>query len=224
MVFGSVLAIVGIFLFAFFTWFKGEDSRPNRIQVLHIEFDISHPALVIFLVGCGLIVLPFLLPQPDLDPRVINPALGQTPVAVATLSPTATSMPDRSYTPTPSPEPQSGTVVAAQDVTTAGATVPWELVVEPPVARNYTGLEHKVFITLRDLNGFPIAGERVHFEIAEGPHAGLTLELETDENGQGVFSYTGEGVGTDLIRIWVGADSFEEAPRGGGGEVTHNWL
>ena len=226
MVFGSVLAVAGILLFAFFTWFKGDEGRPNRIQVLHLEFDISHPALVIFLVGCGLIVLPFFLPQPVVDRNVIDPAPGQTTAIVPTIRPTAipTPMLDRSPMPTPSPEVQSEPAAETPGTPTARAVLPMELAADPPVARNLTGLEHQVFITLRDLNGFPILGRKVYFEIAQGPHSGLTLELETDKNGQCVFSYTGERAGTDLIKIWVGSESFEEAPRGGSTEVTHDWL
>ncbi len=101
---------------------------------------------------------------------------------------------------------------------------PWELFAEPPVARNNVGGEHTVFVTLRDLNGFVITGAAVHLVIEQGPHAGLRLTLPSDADGHVVFAYTGEEAGTDVIRVWMGTDTYDAAPSGMRAEVTCQWL
>lgn len=114
---------------------------------------------------------------------------------------------------------------AAQSPTTSSTKRPqWELIIEPPVARGYVEWEHLVYVTLRDLNGFVVVGETVHLAIVAGPHTGLTLAIKTNEAGQGAFSYVGKKEGTDLIRVWAGAQSYEDALRGSKAEVTKNWF
>ena len=56
--FGAVLAAVGIALFAVFR-FRGAEAARNKIEILNIKFELSHPSLVIFALGCVLIIVPF---------------------------------------------------------------------------------------------------------------------------------------------------------------------
>lgn len=100
----------------------------------------------------------------------------------------------------------------------------WELFAEPPVARNNVGGEQTVYVTLRDLNGYAVAGAAVHLVIVEGPHAGLQLTLPTDADGHVLFTYTGQAAGTDVIRVWAGTDTYDAAPAGMRAEVTCQWL
>ena len=56
MAFGALVAVVGLALL----YFRKEQAE-NKIKFLGQEFEISTPALVVFLVGCGIFVLPTVL-------------------------------------------------------------------------------------------------------------------------------------------------------------------
>jgi hypothetical protein len=58
MVFGALMAIAGIVLI-----FYAKSPGSNRIRAFTVEFELSTPALVVFLAGCGLMLSPFLLQQ-----------------------------------------------------------------------------------------------------------------------------------------------------------------
>jgi tetratricopeptide (TPR) repeat protein len=84
MVFGGILAFVGVFLFA-----TGKTTRGrNKITFFGATAELSTPSLIIFIVGCGLFVFPFTSRNSrDLDPQSrLQPSLvtnnGGTNVAV----------------------------------------------------------------------------------------------------------------------------------------------
>jgi hypothetical protein len=66
MAFGAAVAVAGIALMLFG---RSESSR-SHVKVLGMEFEISTPALAVFLVGSALFVLPHFLP------RVVTPQFG----------------------------------------------------------------------------------------------------------------------------------------------------
>ncbi len=55
--FGAVIALAGLWLL-----FTRNEAGANRLKILGQEFEISTPALVVFLVGSAIFVLPVLLP------------------------------------------------------------------------------------------------------------------------------------------------------------------
>lgn len=57
MSFGALIVLAGLALM-----FYGKSAGNSRIKFANMEFEISTPALVVFLVGCGLFLLPLLLP------------------------------------------------------------------------------------------------------------------------------------------------------------------
>jgi hypothetical protein len=58
MAFGALIAVAGLWLL-----FTKNESGANRLKILGQEFEISTPALVVFLVGSAIFVLPFFLPR-----------------------------------------------------------------------------------------------------------------------------------------------------------------
>lgn len=58
MAFGALVAVVGLALL----YFRKEQAE-NKIKFLGQEFEISTPALVVFLVGCAIFVLPTVIPM-----------------------------------------------------------------------------------------------------------------------------------------------------------------
>lgn len=58
MAFGALVAVVGLALL----YFRKEQAE-NKIKFLGQEFQISTPALVVFLVGCAIFVLPSVIPM-----------------------------------------------------------------------------------------------------------------------------------------------------------------
>lgn len=58
MSFGAVVAFAGLWLL-----FLGREGATNRIKLLGQEFELSTPALIVFLVGSGIFILPFVLSQ-----------------------------------------------------------------------------------------------------------------------------------------------------------------
>ena len=62
MVFGALTAAVGVLLL-----FLRQESSRNTIRIVGQEFEISTPALVVFLCGCVIFVLPLLRPMEGLN-------------------------------------------------------------------------------------------------------------------------------------------------------------
>jgi hypothetical protein len=78
-----------------------------------------------------------------------------------------------------------------------------DLALDPAAAERARGELHEVTATLfrgGDAGVHPVAGIEVSFAVTEGPNAGATATVATDEAGQAVFGYAGEGgPGTDTI-------------------------
>ena len=55
------------------------------------------------------------------------------------------------------------------------------------------GTDITVTATIMDDNGNPVAGRVVTFAIVSGPNAGEISSITTDNNGEAVFTYTGDG-------------------------------
>jgi len=66
MVFGGILAAAGLLLL-----FLRKEAHQNRIKLLGWEFEISTPALVVLLVGCGIFVFPFFI-GPQLEKESVT--------------------------------------------------------------------------------------------------------------------------------------------------------
>ena len=75
MIFGIVMAFIGLILF----FFRPEEGK-NRIKLFGLEFEISKSALIIFLVGCGVFAMPFLLPVLLHEKKVVQE--GKTGTAI----------------------------------------------------------------------------------------------------------------------------------------------
>src|SRR5260370_13965268 len=60
MAFGALVAVAGLALL----YFRKEQAE-NRIKLFGQEFQISTPALVVFLVGCGVFILPSVIQMPN---------------------------------------------------------------------------------------------------------------------------------------------------------------
>jgi hypothetical protein len=126
---------------------------------------------------------------------------------------------------------QTATVPAAitpatLDTTTVSSPAPlpeWEVFVEPTTARHFVGAEHDVYVTVRDLNGALIVSETVYLQIVEGPHQGVTQQLQTNNDGQVAFRYIGSAKGLDIIHVWAGAEQYESLPATMKAEITIDW-
>jgi len=82
----------------------------------------------------------------------------------------------------------------------AESFVAHNLVLTPLSATGSVGSSHTLTATLTDEAGNGIPGETITFNIADGPHVGLTPGTDvTDVNGQATWSYTGTTAGTDTI-------------------------
>lgn len=62
MVFGAVLALIGVVVFFLLAWFKRTGGGRNEIQIGPVKVRLSDAPLVIFVGGVILVVLPFVLP------------------------------------------------------------------------------------------------------------------------------------------------------------------
>ena len=207
-IFGAVLCVTGAILFAVFAWFREGSHGRNVIRIYHAEFELSHPALVIFAVGALMIVVPFFSGgSPTEEPRQ-SIERGDQPGAA----------PDKVGLEGTRPDP------FGSEFSTVADPFRWELKAEPPLASNGVGARHYVIVTLWDLDGLILAFEVVRLRIVEGPHAGFTLEASTNEDGQVFLGYVGEWPGVDSIRVWAGAETFDEAPANVRGEVFSEWF
>lgn len=65
--FGALIAVAGLWLL-----YTRNDAGANRFKILGQEFEISTPALVVFLVGSAIFVLPFFLPRLH-EPAAVTP-------------------------------------------------------------------------------------------------------------------------------------------------------
>ena len=66
MVFGAVIASAGLLLL-----FLRKEQAQNKIKLFGQEFEISTPALVVFLVGCAVFVMPLVISIKNIDKPVI---------------------------------------------------------------------------------------------------------------------------------------------------------
>jgi hypothetical protein len=73
MSFGAVVSLAGLWLL-----FLRKEGAVNRIKVLGQEFELSTPALIVFIVGAGIFVLPFFGPLSGPKPP-INEQVAQEP-------------------------------------------------------------------------------------------------------------------------------------------------
>lgn len=79
MVSGALLMIVGVWLFA-----RRKVEGANHIEALGIKMDVSHPALVLVVLGFLLLLVPRLLPEPaKIDSVKLPPAQTDTRQAAA---------------------------------------------------------------------------------------------------------------------------------------------
>jgi Bacterial Ig-like domain (group 1) len=72
------------------------------------------------------------------------------------------------------------------------------ITLEPSTATNPVGAQHTVTATVTDSLGKPVQ-TNVTIDIVTGPHAGKTLTVLSNVNGQASLTYTGTSVGTDMI-------------------------
>lgn len=90
-----------------------------------------------------------------------------------------------------------------------GAPVQPSITLDPPTDAKTVGQDHSVTATVTDSVGHPLAEESVTFEVTDGPNAGDTATLTTDENGEATFTYTGDGgPGTDTIQACIADTEF----------------
>lgn len=80
MVFGALLALIGIFLFT-----RSKVQGENRISVLGFTAELSTPSLVVFVVGCLIFVSPFLLGDEKKGDEPAGPDSGTPPLRVLKL-------------------------------------------------------------------------------------------------------------------------------------------
>ena len=102
----------------------------------------------------------------------------------------------------------SALLAAAVSIATAGphgASAGQVVVVDatPATATNVINTDHTVTATVT-LNGSPLSGATVDFNVVSGPNTGQFASSTTDVNGVATFTYTGTGgVGTDAISACV---------------------
>jgi hypothetical protein len=122
MIFGALLSLIGIAVFFLLAWFKESGGQHNVVKLAQAEFRLSHPALVIFVMGVALMVSPFLLlrmpgtlaafrPTSTATP-IPGPLPKPTPPAVIAASPTPTPARAAISPPTPTPTSQPRVVPA----------------------------------------------------------------------------------------------------------------
>ncbi len=212
----GVIALMGLAIFILFLWQYEAGSRL-----------LTHP---LFLTNGGTSLPNFThtvgSTERSVPSKVAVVAPTVTTWSIATLSDslTLTAQVDTPLLPPPPPAKSDPLGTPTLPTLPAVKHPNWEVKVEPPVARHYVGSEHEVYVTVVDLNGFLIIGDTVHFQIVDGPHAGLLLTLQTNENGQGVFRYTGNSKGTDIIHIWAGSEQYDDLPKAMKAEIINDWI
>lgn len=113
-----------------------------------------------------------------------------------------------------------GSVTECVTVTVEVPPAPDALTLSPSSATGTVGEEHTVTATLLDDDGEPISGAEVVFEITDGPHAGTTATITTDDEGEATSTYEGTEVGTDEI---VATHQPEEGDELTSNTVTMEW-
>ncbi len=103
------------------------------------------------------------------------------------------------------------------------ATPPPLLALTPPSATNNVGATHSVTAHLTDAGGTAIPNGRIRFEVREANE--VTGTATTNSGGDAVFSYHGDGVGTDTITACFDANhsdtcGFDEVTA----TATKTWL
>jgi hypothetical protein len=189
----------------------GRDVVNFTIHISHHNTTLASPLIVSSVVIGVLVVVVF----------AINRLLT---VNQASLEETSTSQAIHSA-PTTAPI-VSNTIptILTSPIHTTAPRLQGELVVYPKESQVYVGQEHQIIVTLRDLNGFLIAKAAIHLQIVDGPHVGLTQDVVTDQNGGAFFTYRGEQIGTDTIRIWADTKEYESAFSKMKTEAINVWL
>lgn len=202
----TILTIAGVILILLAIGVEGVIKIPAQRQR---HAGIS--GIILLGIGIGLFVMPRSQP---LRPPSQETVQANTPGRLATTAAETVSV----------PEPVAPVVTSGSPTLPAAEWPEWEVKVEPSIAKHFVGAEHEIYVTVRDLNGVLIVGETVHLQIVDGPHTGLILEGQTNEAGQAVLRYTGNAKGTDIIRVWAGADQYETLPAGMKAEITNDWI
>lgn len=92
------------------------------------------------------------------------------------------------------------TTLAGVVIVDDGGFITADIVLAPDTDTNFVGESHTVTATVQDINGDPLAGVEVTFEVTAGPNVGETGSDTTDSSGVASFTYTGAGgPGTDTI-------------------------
>jgi hypothetical protein len=107
---------------------------------------------------------------------------------------------------TPAQRTQEAFVLVVENAKSLMDFLPWPcepvLVVAPKEATHTLGQTHTLEATLTNrATSLPIANNSLFFEVTDGPHAGLTLSAQTDQQGKASFSYQGLHLGTDTLRV-----------------------
>jgi hypothetical protein len=93
--------------------------------------------------------------------------------------------------------------VLKQDWAPAGlpCTIPASgITLSPPSQTHTTGSTASVTAKVVDVEGHPVEGVEVEFEVESGPNKGKTGKATTDKSGEAEFSYTGgPSTGTDKV-------------------------
>ena len=91
-----------------------------------------------------------------------------------------------------------------------------DIILEPVTDTNPVNTSHTLTATYT-LNGGPVSGEQLFFEVTSGPHAGTKGTATTDGSGQATWSYTGTSDGPDTIYA-----STTDYPNSGSAGVISN--
>jgi hypothetical protein len=100
---------------------------------------------------------------------------------------------------TNNPSDNDNLFFVALEVHGAAAVVGEGITLAPASGTNLVGESHTVTAAVQGPHGEPIEGAIVHFDVTEGPNAGLTGEATTGPTGKASFSYSSSKAGTDTI-------------------------
>jgi hypothetical protein len=103
--------------------------------------------------------------------------------------------------------------------------LPWpcepKLVLTPKQATHSLGQTHTLEATLTNVaTSLPIANNSLFFEVTDGPHAGLALSAQTDQQGKASFSYQGVRLGTDTLRVSTPSGTIRQKGQGQGAKSS----
>ena len=74
------------------------------------------------------------------------------------------------------------------------------IVLGPAEGSSCLATEHTLKATVQDDAGNPVVARDTTFKITSGPHSNTTNTVQTDNNGQATFTYTGSQTGVDTIQ------------------------